>query len=219
MARASRNLFTTVKTEGGLLPPDFLQRLVEGSKAIDGLTLESYHLTGGEKPNEAASRSWNRLQTAWAAFQTASKGLKEEDAGTGLTREKWLLPLFSELGYGRLQAAKTFEIDGKAYAISHLWQQTPSRMPLPDAGRFLGTFLGEQQPIGGMFGQINQTLIRQFRMPGYPLVLITTDCCRRARTSIPSARRSTTTASRGCHRPWSSASAGSIGSTPRRNGG
>ena len=48
-------------------------------------------------------------------------------------------------------------------------------MPLPDAARFLGTFLGEQQPIGGMFGQINQTLIRQFRMPGYPLVLITTD--------------------------------------------
>jgi hypothetical protein len=29
MARAKRNLLTTVKTEGGLLPPDFLQRLVE----------------------------------------------------------------------------------------------------------------------------------------------------------------------------------------------
>jgi hypothetical protein len=26
-----------------------------------------------------------------------------------------------------------------------------------------------------MFGQINETLVRQFRMPGYPLVLITTD--------------------------------------------
>ena len=122
---ARRGFFTTVTSEGGLLPPDFLQRLVEGGKGIDGLTRESYHLIGGEKPNEAASRSWNRLQAAWAAFQTASKGLKDEDAGTGLTREKWLLPLFSELGYGRLQGAKTFEIDGKAYPISHLWQQTP----------------------------------------------------------------------------------------------
>jgi hypothetical protein len=125
MARTSRNLFTTVKSEGGLLPPDFLRRLVEGAKGIDGLTPESFHLSAGEKPNEAASRSWNRLQAAWVAFRTASQGLRAEDAGTGLTREKWLMPLFQELGYGRLQPAKDTEIDGKAYPISHVWQHTP----------------------------------------------------------------------------------------------
>lgn len=38
-----------------------------------------------------------------------------------------------------------------------------------------GTLLGKQQPNGGMAGQINQTLIRQFRMPGYPFVLVSTD--------------------------------------------
>lgn len=91
-----RSLFTTIQAEGGLLPSDFLQRFVEGAKDIDGLTPESYLLTAGEKPNEAASRSWNRLRTAWAAFQTASV-LKAEEAGTGLTREKWLSPLFNEL--------------------------------------------------------------------------------------------------------------------------
>jgi hypothetical protein len=48
-------------------------------------------------------------------------------------------------------------------------------VPLPQAVRMIGTLLGKQQPIGGMFGEINQTLVRQFRMPGYPLVLITTD--------------------------------------------
>jgi len=35
--------------------------------------------------------------------------------------------------------------------------------------------LGKQQPVGGMSGQVNKTLVQQFRMPGYPLVLITTD--------------------------------------------
>jgi hypothetical protein len=125
MRRGGASSFATVKAEGGLLPPDFLQRLVEGGKGIDGVTPESYHLTAGEKPNEAASRSWNRLQTAWAAFQTASSALRAEDAATGLTREKWLLPFFNELGYGRVQPAKTFEIDGKPYPISHLWQQIP----------------------------------------------------------------------------------------------
>ena len=86
MRRGGASIFTTIQTEGGLLPPDFLQRIVEGAKGIDGLTPESYHLIGGEKPNEAASRAWNRLQGAWAAFLTAGKSLRPEDAGTGLTR-------------------------------------------------------------------------------------------------------------------------------------
>jgi hypothetical protein len=36
MARASRAVFTTVHSEGALLPPGFLQRLVEGAKGIAG---------------------------------------------------------------------------------------------------------------------------------------------------------------------------------------
>jgi hypothetical protein len=44
-----------------------------------------------------------------------------------------------------------------------------------NAARRFGVLLGRQQPVGGMFGTVNQTLIRQFRIPGYPLVLVTTD--------------------------------------------
>ncbi len=125
MRGSRRDLFTTVKSEGGLLPADFLQRLVGGGDGIEGLGPDAYHLTGGEKLNEAASRSWNRLLGAWAAFQMSSKDLKESDAGTGITREKWLLALFQELGYGRLLAAKTFDVEGKSYPISHVWNRTP----------------------------------------------------------------------------------------------
>lgn len=47
---------------------------------------------------------------------------------------------------------------------------------LVETARLFGrTLLPRQQPVGGMSGQINQTLVRQFRMPGYPLVLISTD--------------------------------------------
>jgi hypothetical protein len=46
---------------------------------------------------------------------------------------------------------------------------------LSEVSRDIGNLLREQQPIGGMFGQVNKTLVSQFRMPGYPLVLITTD--------------------------------------------
>lgn len=51
-------------------------------------------------------------------------------------------------------------------------------MPLPETARVLGQLLRQQQPVGGMSGQVNETLVRQFRMPGYPLVLITTDLLR-----------------------------------------
>ncbi len=49
------------------------------------------------------------------------------------------------------------------------------RMPLAEVARYVGSLLRQQQPIGGMAGQVNQTLVRQFRMPGYPFVLVTTD--------------------------------------------
>ena len=47
--------------------------------------------------------------------------------------------------------------------------------PLAESARVFGQLLRQQQPTGGMSGQLNQTLVRQFRMPGYPLVLVTTD--------------------------------------------
>jgi hypothetical protein len=50
-----------------------------------------------------------------------------------------------------------------------------SDRPLAELGTEFGRLLRNQQPVGGMSGQVNQTLVRQFRMPGYPLVLITTD--------------------------------------------
>ncbi len=125
MARGRQEVFTTVRSEGALLPSDFLRQIAEGRDKIPGLTPEAYHLPGTERLNEAASRSWNRLLGAWSAFQAASQSLAETDPGAGITREKWLLPLFQELGYGRLLTAKTFEIERKPYPISHAWQHTP----------------------------------------------------------------------------------------------
>ena len=121
MQTHSRNIFLTIHTEGALLPADLLQRILAGDKGLDGLTPDSYHLPPGEKLNEAINRAWNRLQGAWAAFQTSRGRLKEGDPGTTLTRERWLLPLFQELSYGRLQTAKAIEIEGKSYPISHTW--------------------------------------------------------------------------------------------------
>lgn len=118
-------LFTTIHTEGAILPVDILQRILDDDSTIEGTSPESYHLGSGEKINEAVNRSWNRLQGLWLSYQNAREKLLESDAGTSLTRDKWLLQLFQELGYGRLQTGKAIEHDTKLYAISHQWKHTP----------------------------------------------------------------------------------------------
>jgi len=44
-----------------------------------------------------------------------------------------------------------------------------------EINRYLGTILGEQSPFSGMYSKTNKTYIQQFRMPLYPMVLISTD--------------------------------------------
>ena len=118
-----RNPFTTVQTSGLLLPVDLLARIVDGDPSLPGLTPDSYHLNAGERLNEAAARAWNTCVGNWKAFREASRKVPASDQGTTLTRDKWLLPLFRELGYGWLQANKrNLEIDGKPYPVSHQWQ-------------------------------------------------------------------------------------------------
>src|SRR5260370_37936621 len=125
MASKSHDLFLTVRSEGAMLPPDLLQRIVASDRELDGLKTDDYHLPKGEKINEATSRAWNRLLGVWASFRVAGEKLPDADPGTTVTRERWLQPFFQELGYGRLLIAKAIDIYGKSYAISHGWNRTP----------------------------------------------------------------------------------------------
>src|SRR5262245_439595 len=125
MQLRKRNIFTTIRAEGSILPADLLQRINDRDAHLKGLTPDDYHLAGGLKLNEAINQSWNRMQGAWAVFQSALEKLPPSDTGTTAPREKWLLPFFQEIGYGRLPAARSIEIEGKSYPISHFWQQPP----------------------------------------------------------------------------------------------
>ncbi len=118
--------FSTIRTEGAMLPSDILVRVASGDKSLGGLRRAVLSSGRREKIGEATNRAWNRLQAAWLNFQSAREKLAAGDTGTSLTRERWLLPLFQLLDYGRLQAAKAEEIGGKSYAISHAGSRPPS---------------------------------------------------------------------------------------------
>lgn len=121
MRSRTRNPFSTVKTAGLLLPIDLLARIADGDPSLPGLTPESYHLDAGDRLNEAAARSWNECSAAWKRFRQELQKLPASDVGTTLTRERWLFPLFKELGYGRLQPQKAIVIEDNTYPISHAW--------------------------------------------------------------------------------------------------
>ncbi|MFC1912166.1 Eco57I restriction-modification methylase domain-containing protein [Chloroflexota bacterium] len=125
MQAKTRDIFATIRTEGAILPVDILQRIAEGNGNLEGIKPQDYHLRENEKLRETVSHSWERLLASWKSFGSAVEQLPETDIGTTITREKWLLPLFQELGYGRLITAKSFDLDGRTFPISHSWQHSP----------------------------------------------------------------------------------------------
>jgi type I restriction-modification system DNA methylase subunit len=116
-----------VKTEGGLLPADLLQRITSGDKQIAGMSPTDYHLLGAETTSEAITRAWNRLLGVWVAFRAERAKLPEGHEATTLTQNKWLLPLFAELGFGRLVKAgeSAYKVGEASFEISHGYHRSP----------------------------------------------------------------------------------------------
>jgi len=121
---ATRAQFITITTEGGLLPSDLISRLVNDTRKLSGTREEDYRLTPGRQLREIINRSWNDLLGAWQVFQPQVARLSPEDHTATLTWDRWLLPLFAELGYGRLERfPEAFTIGGKDYPVSHHHEQ------------------------------------------------------------------------------------------------
>lgn len=116
-----------VRVVGGLVPPGLFGRLQAGEvRDAESLTPRSYHLPGRETVRDAANRSWTYLRAAWLDWREHTAAQPPGSAGTGPARERWLLVLLRELGYGQLPALRGgLELDGAEYPVSHVWQHIP----------------------------------------------------------------------------------------------
>ncbi|KGN41188.1 Eco57I restriction-modification methylase domain-containing protein [Knoellia aerolata] len=117
----------SIRVVGGVLPPSLIGHLQDGTLgSAESRSAKSYHLIGSESVRDGAARAWSYLRGAWRAWHEADQGRVEGSAGTGPARERWLLPLLRELGYGQVPAAgHGLTIDGVDYPVSHLWQHVP----------------------------------------------------------------------------------------------
>jgi hypothetical protein len=117
--------FQTIRSEGGLLPPDLLRRVLDPNSKLEGARPVDYGLAPGDRLNEIITQSWNHLRKYCADFRAAAANLPEGEPGTGLTNDKWNLPLLRELGFGLLPTSAGPEISGRTYAINRFFGPVP----------------------------------------------------------------------------------------------
>lgn len=124
MARRGQE-FQTIRSEGGLLPPDILRRVLDPRGGLAGTAPQDFGLPAGDRLNEVITQSWSRLLRHWSDFRETASRLPDGEAGTGLTNDRWNLPLLRELGYGLLPTGAGPEISGRTYAISRFFGPVP----------------------------------------------------------------------------------------------
>lgn len=118
-----------IRLEGGIVPPTLFQHIQTGDIGdLASRSAASYHLPGKESIRDAANRSWTYLTGAWEAWREAQArepgGMSSTSAAA--VRERWLLVLLQELGYGRLPAhTGGIDVEDHHYPVSHLWQHVP----------------------------------------------------------------------------------------------
>jgi hypothetical protein len=91
--------FKSVRLAGAVIPADALARAADG--AMPGQKPVDYGLIGTLTVSAASARAWDVLLPAHQAWRAGIAKLPSDDAATGYTRDKWLLPLLYEFGYGR----------------------------------------------------------------------------------------------------------------------
>ena len=141
-AIAANQVFTSIHVVGGLLPADMLVRIADG-KDISGSRPADYHVVGARSVQDDAERHWDYLKGAWRALRAALGDDGHDPAG--LATENWLLPLFEEHGFGRLQRLP----DGihaddrtRAFPVPHRWEHVPVHLADWDADL-------DRRPAGG----------------------------------------------------------------------
>lgn len=92
-------IFPAVRTVGTALPSEAIPPANE--LRMPGQTADAYQLPPGMAVNGAIARAWEAMLAAHRSWTNALERLPKGDAATKLTRDKWLLPLLYELGWGR----------------------------------------------------------------------------------------------------------------------
>ncbi len=107
--------YPSIRIEGAILSPDILDRIEEapGQKPVD------FNLDSSTKVKDEIARAWADAQDYWRIFQRKLETLNIDSPATTETRQQWMVPFLSLLGYQLEYHARGTEVNGKTFNISH----------------------------------------------------------------------------------------------------
>lgn len=124
--------FPDIRIEGGLLGPDVLDQLLAGDLA--GQRPANFGLDGRRSLTDEIATVFADARALWGVFQRRLERVPESDPGTSETRNAWVVPFLSLLDYNLQLNARSYEVDGLTFAISHRADEPEDAPPVHIVG-------------------------------------------------------------------------------------
>lgn len=128
-------IYPSIRIEGSILSPDILEKLEEAN----GQRPADFGLETSDKVKDEIARAWADAQDYWRIYQRKLETLKEDSPATTETRNLWIVPLLGLLGYQLEFEAKSIDLNGKLYPISHR---------VTNRGKAAIHIIGSREPAG-----------------------------------------------------------------------
>lgn len=124
--------FPAVSIEGGLFAPDFLDQLL--AEELHGQKPPDFGLAGRQRLTDEIAAAFTDAQALWQVFKSRIERLSDSDVGTSVTRDAWVIPFLSLLGFELHYNPRSYEVDGRRFLISHYDSKVEDKLPVHIVG-------------------------------------------------------------------------------------
>uniref|UniRef100_UPI00258041F4 Eco57I restriction-modification methylase domain-containing protein n=1 Tax=Candidatus Solincola tengchongensis TaxID=2900693 RepID=UPI00258041F4 len=109
--------FPSLRVEGGLISSDLIDRLADGE--VPGQRPGDFGLPERASFIDEVSEVWGAARRYYEVFRSRLEQIPAEDMATTATRDLWVIPLLSLLGYELTYRPRAQVVDGLTFAVSH----------------------------------------------------------------------------------------------------
>ncbi|MXY42970.1 MAG: N-6 DNA methylase, partial [Dehalococcoidia bacterium] len=121
--------YAGISIEGGLFPPDLLDRVAAAEGGIRGQAAREFALPASRRLPDEIQRSFSDARVYWEAFNRRLQ--RSRESRTTLTREVWATELFELLGFSPPQYQRvSIEAGGATFPISHFTHAGENATPV-----------------------------------------------------------------------------------------
>ena len=145
-----------VDVQGGLLPPDLLDRIAAGD--AEGQDVSAFGLGSNSRLIDEVQHAFSDAKAEWDAFQVRRN--RSSESPTTLTRQYWAAPFLEILGFQSLRTQRGHvEAGGQRYDISHIAGEADDAPPvhIVAAGQSLDARSGRRSPHSSVQEYLNRS--------------------------------------------------------------